>query len=72
MNANMKRRAFITLLGSAAAWPSRHGHSPRRPGNWILASPSPAAMVHGVAALRRGVKGPGFVEGQKLKAYRLI
>jgi putative tryptophan/tyrosine transport system substrate-binding protein len=61
------RRDFITLLGSAAAWPAtaRAQQSSMPVIGW-LNSGSPAETKDGLREFRRGLSESGFVEGQNV------
>jgi putative tryptophan/tyrosine transport system substrate-binding protein len=62
----MKRRAFITLLGGAAAWVSlAHAQEPRRVIGF-LCSGSFDTFPGPVAAFVQGLKDTGFIEGKNL------
>src|SRR5260370_33964299 len=65
----MKRRDFISLLGgSAAAWPlggrAQHAGKVWRIG--VLETTSPALNTANFDALRRALRGFGYIEGQNL------
>jgi putative tryptophan/tyrosine transport system substrate-binding protein len=64
----MRRRDFITLLGSAAAaWPlAARAQQRAKPVIGVLLSETLAPYAERVAALHRGLKEGGFVEGTNL------
>ena len=69
MRAQLKRRALITLLGGAAAWPIVAGAQQPAPTvrqarvGVLTASPPTPAMLN---AFREGMRERGYIEGQNL------
>jgi putative ABC transport system substrate-binding protein len=64
----MRRREFVTLLGGAAAvWPvAASAQQPAIPVIGVLDPRSPDAVVDRLRALRQGLKGTGYVEGENV------
>ena len=62
----MKRRAFITLLGGAAAWPlaARAQQPAKLPTIGFFSAGSAAALSNWVAALVRRLGELGWIEGR--------
>jgi putative ABC transport system substrate-binding protein len=63
----MRRRAFISLLGGAVAWPlAARSQQPTMPVVGFMAGSSPSALSQQVAAFREGLKEAGFIEGMNV------
>src|SRR2546423_197491 len=63
----MKRRGFITLLGSGAAWPlSAYAQQPAVPMIAYLGPISPEAVAGRLRAFPEGLKEIGYTEGENL------
>src|SRR5262245_17480993 len=66
------RRAFIAVLGGAAAWPIvAQGQQPAMPVIGFLDPTSPEASADRLRAFRQGLKDTGYVEGENVAiSYR--
>jgi putative ABC transport system substrate-binding protein len=66
----MRRRAFISLLGVAAAWPrtlmAQQPNQDRRIGVLMELAASDSQARSNIAALQRGLRGLGWLEGSNL------
>ena len=62
----MRRRAFVTLLGGAAAWPLAARAQQTMPVVGILGVSAPETIADRLRAFRRGLKELGLVEGENV------
>jgi putative tryptophan/tyrosine transport system substrate-binding protein len=64
----MRRREFITLIGSAAvAWPpAAHAQQPAMPVIGLLDPRTPDALADRLRGFRQGLKEVGYVEGENV------
>ena len=63
----MRRRDFITLLGSTAVVSSFPAHAqPSKPVIGFLRNTSPDESAYLLTALRKGLNETGYVEGENL------
>jgi len=63
----MRRREFITLIGTAVAWPRAARAQSMMPTIGILNSRAPGESSRLLDAFRQGLKETGFVEGQNVR-----
>jgi hypothetical protein len=63
----LRRREFITLVGSAAAWPlTARAQQPAMPVVGFLDSRTPEAVAGRLRAFRQSLKETGYIEGENV------
>jgi putative ABC transport system substrate-binding protein len=66
--SNMNRRAFITLLGGAAAWPvAVRAQQAGMPVIGFLGSQSPEGFSESLRGFRQGLRETGYIEAENLR-----
>ncbi len=63
----MKRRDFISLLGTAAALSSTRSHAQQPSKAFVVGYLAVAEIPYGVKAFKDGLRKLGYIEGQNLK-----
>jgi len=63
----VKRRAFITLLGGAAAWPLAARAQQKLPLVGMLLASTPSSYERYLTAFREGIRQLGYLEGQNIR-----
>jgi putative tryptophan/tyrosine transport system substrate-binding protein len=67
LGADMRRREFITLLGSATAWPlAARAQQASIPVIGLIDQRSPDALADRLRGFRQGLQDAGFIEGQNV------
>ena len=68
--SEMRRRQFITLLGSAAAWPlTARAQSPMPVVGFVHTGSANAVIPH-IASFLQGLKEAGFANGRDITEFR--
>src|SRR3974377_674185 len=63
----MRRRDFITLLGTAAAWPlAARAQQPAKVPRVGILSPAASETAGTLTAFREGIRDLGYIEGQTI------
>ena len=63
----MKRRAFITLLGGAAAWPfASHAQQSMPVVGFVYTDQTASEAAPFITAFHQGLREVGFIEGQNV------
>src|SRR6516225_7848886 len=66
-NQSVKRREFITLLGSAATWPlAARAQQGRLPTIGFLHGGFSESNEHRIAAFRKGLNETGYIDGENV------
>jgi putative ABC transport system substrate-binding protein len=68
LEADMRRREFITLLGAAATWPlaARAQQARKLPTIGVLGTVTPLAWTHLIAAFEQRLRELGWIEGHSV------